>query len=253
MDDVTPVVAALKKSGFPLQTRVQHEIQKRVSEWTLATVEHPWRDPDGKDQFVDLMAYCGGVVLVIECKKAQDRSLLFLRPLGPDTTGLVESVSAWRAEKKTGASTPWGIALAGIELEPASYRAQFCVVSDTGGQRLLEQDARLVALAAEAVAQDFVGIRGTSRVSHLLPTRSFLVPVIVTTASLYTLRFQPTEVDLETGDFSNLDPKQILPIPWVRFHKTLTASGPEERTVLVVNARALPTFLDEVARGRNLA
>ena len=79
------------------------------------------------------------------------------------------------------------------------------------------------------------------------------MPVLVTTASLSTLRFQPAEVDLDTGDFIILDPKQIEPIQWVRFHKTLTASDPEERTVLVVNAAALPDFIDKIANWQRLA
>lgn len=37
MDDVTPVVAALKKSGFPLQTRSEHEITARFDAAALAS------------------------------------------------------------------------------------------------------------------------------------------------------------------------------------------------------------------------
>jgi hypothetical protein len=75
------------------------------------------------------------------------------------------------------------------------------------------------------------------------------VPVIVTTASLHTLRYKPNEVSLDTGTFSNLDPKQIEPIPWVRFHKTFTAQpGSLARTVFVVNSASLPDFLDEISR-----
>jgi hypothetical protein len=90
MSDVTPIIAALNKSGFPLQTRIEHEIQSRTpSGWRVLACEYPWTDPDGEDQFIDLVAAYGCVVLVIECKKAQDRGLLFLRPVGAETTGLV--------------------------------------------------------------------------------------------------------------------------------------------------------------------
>jgi hypothetical protein len=42
-------------------------------------------------------------------------------------------------------------------------------------------------------------------------------------------------------------------IPWVRFHKTLTAyPGSAARTVFVVNAAELPAFLDEVSRVQGL-
>jgi len=242
MDDVTAVVAALNKSGFPLQTRVEHEIQARVaSGWKLLASEHPWRDPDGQDQFVDLIASRGGVVLVIECKKAQESSLLFLRPLGGETTGIVKDVTVWHVEQKPG--TLSNITLPeDIQLEPESYRSQFCVATaTTGQQRLLEKDARLIVLAADHVATDFA--------RALLPSRSLVVPVIVTTASLFTLRFQPTEIGLDTGRFSKLDHKKIESIRWVRFHKRLAARPSNRpRTVFVVNSEALPIFL-ETSRG----
>jgi len=210
--DVTPVVAALRKSGFPLQTRIEHEIRERYANaWRLLASEHPWRDPDGRDQFIDLIANCGTVVLVVECKKAQERSLLFLRALGRETTDKVTTCTVWHFEP------PSDRAIKGLDLRPESYQAAFCVTTDTSGsQRLLEQDARPVVLATDAlIAQGFPEIH------HL--DRSFFLPVILTTASLYTLRYEPTEIRLETGSFDNLDSNKIEQIPWVRFHKTLTA------------------------------
>lgn len=69
--DIKPVVAALQSSGFPLQARVEHEIQAHGQiGWRVLASEHPWRDPDGRDQFVDLIAYCGTKFCVIECKKS---------------------------------------------------------------------------------------------------------------------------------------------------------------------------------------
>jgi hypothetical protein len=133
-------------------------------QWSLAAVEHPWRHPDGKDEFIDLLAYCGTVVLVIECKKAQERALVFLRPVGANSTGMVTSATVLQAEQNTGAGRRWGTSLVHLEeLRPESYRAQFCV-SD---QRLLEAEARLVVLAADAVAGQLDGLQ--------LPSRSFLV------------------------------------------------------------------------------
>ena len=58
MDDVTPVIAALQRSGFPMQTRVEHEIRARtVNGWRVAASEHPWIDRDAdQEQFIDLVA-----------------------------------------------------------------------------------------------------------------------------------------------------------------------------------------------------
>lgn len=72
--------------------------------------------------------------------------------------------------------------------------------------------------------------------------------MIVTTAALYTLSYDPTEVSLETGHFRNLDHERIEPVEWIRFHKSLTASATTQRTVIMVNAAALPMFLDAIAR-----
>ena len=157
-----------------------------------------------------------------------------MRPVGHVPTDLVKNFVLWRVEQREGniPNTDCG----DVAIEPASYQAQFCVSAEPhGNPRLLEQDARLVTFAAEAVDRKFLRAQ---------PRWTFLVPVILTTARLYTLRFQPDEVSLNTGEFSNLDIAQIEKIRWVRFHKTFTArSGNYPRTVFVVNAETLPAFM----------
>src|SRR5688572_11652092 len=103
MPDLDPVVAAFKKSGFPLQTRIEYEIRARYSTgWSVLASEHLWQSPDG-DEFIDLIANCNTVVLVIECKKAQERALLFLRPLDREmTTEKVTRCRIWQFEPKPG-------------------------------------------------------------------------------------------------------------------------------------------------------
>ena len=251
MDDKTQIIAALKKSGFPLQTRVEHEIQaRRATGWKLEASEYPWMDVDGRDQFIDLIACCKSellervVVLVIECKKAQERSLLFLCPFGSERTGPVTTVRTWSFVRA--ADAYWAVR-DDIAVEPASYRAAFCVTTDKdkAGQRLLEPDARLVMFAADEAVSD-------SRLSRL-PVGSLFLPIIVTSARLYTLHFQPTEIDLDTGDFGKLDPARLESIQWVRFHKTFTARGDgTPRTIFVVSSGALPSFLDEISRWQGI-
>lgn len=242
VEDMTSIVAALKKSGFPLQTRVELEIDVQATRgWRLLASEHPWRDPDGRDQFIDLIASCRSVVLVIECKKAEERALLFLRPISREPSDLVKDVTFWHIEQNQGAGKAFGSALRDEKLDPVSYRARFCVATDKSGQRLLEHEARSVVLASDAMVDQFPGAK--------LPSRSFVLPVIVTTSPLFTLCYQPIEISLESGTFTNLDTKNIEAIQWIRFHKTLTAApGALPRTVFVVHSAALPTFLDEVGR-----
>jgi hypothetical protein len=178
MDDVTPIVAALKKSGFPLQTRIEHEIRARyASGWKVLASGHPWRSGDG-DQFIDLIANCGTVVLVVESKKAQERSL-FLRPFR-ETTGKVRTCTVWHFEPSRRAGSSYGIDIMDIDLEPASYRAAFCVSTDKSSRRLLEQDARLVVSAADVLVEQFT-------IAHQL-RRSFFLPAIVTTTTSWTRR-----------------------------------------------------------------
>jgi len=89
------------------------------------------------------------------------------------------------------------------------------------------------------------------RLGNSSACRSFFLPVLITTAPLYTLRYEPTEIPLETGSYDTLDPKEIEQIPWVRFHKTLTADAASgARTVFVVNSAAVPMFLDEISRAQ---
>ena len=180
-------------------------------------------------------------MLVVECKKAQERSLLFLRPVGRDT-GKVSTCTVWHFEPQS-AGASFGVDMKNIDLAPSSYRAEFCVPTDQSNQRLLEKDARLVALAAQVLVDQF------SKAHQL--SRSFYIPAIVTTATLYTLRYEPSEIRLETGSFDKLDTKRIEQIRWVRFHKTFRV-GDSARTVFVVNAAAVPKFLDEISRAQGL-
>jgi hypothetical protein len=131
-------------------------------------------------------------------------------------------------------------------LWPTSRCSEFCVVSTSKSgkdQRLLERDASLVVGATDAFAQDFRERLGA--VLKLSPPRLFL-PVIVTNAKIYTARYKPSEVSLETGAFQEA-PKEIEKEPWVRFFKAFTSGGRPElgfRSVFVVNATSLREFLD---------
>jgi hypothetical protein len=84
-----------------------------------------------------------------------------------------------------------------------------------------------------------------------LPIDSQLVlPVIVTNAPLYSVRYQPSEVSLETGEFAEL-PREIERERWVRFRKSFTADTRfeiAERSVFVVNATHFRDFLKQLQR-----
>jgi hypothetical protein len=76
------------------------------------------------------------------------------------------------------------------------------------------------------------------------------VPVLITNAKLYTVRYKATEVPLDTGRIPAL-PADAREVEWLRFQKAFTSSLlPEgDRSVFVVYAPSFPRFLQYVAAG----
>ena len=72
-----------------------------------------------------------------------------------------------------------------------------------------------------------------------------LLPVIVTNAEIYTARYEPTKVSLETGEFKE-EPEDLESPPWVRFYKSFTADSVGHRSVFVVNATSFGGFLEKL-------
>jgi len=212
-DDLATVIEALRKSGFPFQTRVAWEIRAQARHgWSVITSEHAWQDRAGDDQFIDLVARWGDYMLLIECKKGQERAMTFLRPLGYSMTGMVDTFACFMVEIDDVRLKRWRSSHRGdIRINPASHVSELCVYStDKSGraQRLLERDARLLALAADRFAE--VGPR-----DHFA-SRTLLVPVIVTTAPLYTLEYRPDEISPVSASFLLMR----------AFHERLPALGP---------------------------
>src|SRR5262245_6349389 len=74
------VINSLNSSGFPFQTAVE-DVIAHADDCGVQWSEYLWRDRDGKDQFLDLVAIAGKFVLAIECKKTkQDVGWTFLQP-----------------------------------------------------------------------------------------------------------------------------------------------------------------------------
>ena len=239
-----PVASALQSSGFPFQTAVAHVIRSAPG-WSVHASEYPWQPPGGDGQFLDLIATNGALFLTVECKKTRKEILTFLRPVGHAHTGQLEEFRCLRAEQIRDATRRVEVFCEDWALDPSSTAAEFCVVSTSESgrdQRLLERDASLLVRATEGFAQDF---RDSFRPeSELSPTCLFL-PVIVTNAPIYTARYKPDAVSLESGEFPEL-PKEIGTAPYVRFCKAfLSDFGRDlgDRSVFVVSATSLSEFL----------
>jgi hypothetical protein len=242
------VLGALKGSGFPFQTAVAHVVKTMGPPWRLIASEYPWESADG-EEFLDLIATNDTLFLTIECKKTRKEILTFLRPLGLGSTGNVLNFRCLRAQR-TQVSEPqveiyceeWG-------LHPITHSSEFCIVSTSESgrdQRLLERDAKLLISGTDAYADDF---RARATRETNVSQACLFVPVVVTNAPIYTTRYGPHEVSLETGEFSEL-PKETELVRGVRFRKAFTSRGQLEdmgdRSVFVVNASSFSTFLSDL-------
>jgi hypothetical protein len=70
------VVAALKKSGFPFQTAVQHVIETAPG-WRVHEAEYGWETSTGETRYLDLIATNGTIYLTVECKKTAKEKLIY--------------------------------------------------------------------------------------------------------------------------------------------------------------------------------
>ena len=90
----------------------------------------------------------------------------------------------------------------------------------------------------------------------MLNHRSFLIPVIVTTAQIKVCQFNPDNISIEEGYLSDAS---FDTVPFIRFRKSLSTNLPSnkrpdnlvvahnlnDRTILIVNAMGLTEFLRE--------
>ena len=244
-----PVLDALKGSGFPFQTAVAHVIECS-KEWYVDATEYPWRGPEHADRFLDIVALGKELLLAIECKKSAKENWTFLLPLGGESsTGQVEDFRCLNVvEYEPGRATlmvrheTWNV-------WPPSPSSEFCIIGSggSGSQRLLERDASLLIGATEALARD---VKEYHHHKHALPCPFLVIPVIVTNAPLFTARYEPTEVSLDSGEFGDR-PSEMKSVSFIRFAKTLIAGQGRDvgyRSIFVVNATQLPKFLTALAK-----
>jgi hypothetical protein len=123
-------------------------------------------------------------------------------------------------------------------------------VSDSGSrkdERLLEKDAAALVRGTDACARDFRSRTQTEAVS----SHCLFVPVIVTTAELYTVPYSPgDDISPETGEFRKGYPKDLQSLRWARFRKAFTSEAGRDfgdQTIFVVRATAFDEFLQAIA------
>jgi hypothetical protein len=147
-----------------------------------------------------------------------------------------------------------------FSLTPASLEASFCVM-ETGGKkdsRILEGLAGELLLSMEQLAIQETNLRRPYLEGRNHSSQHMLyLPVIVTTATLQTMNFNPSDIDIADGKITQ---STVSEVEFIRFRKNLASNveyeklrmvtlkdlnRENERSVLVVQAETFISFLSK--------
>ncbi|MDO8847255.1 MAG: hypothetical protein Q7W51_02555 [Coriobacteriia bacterium] len=254
----------INSSGFPLQIGLAHAINASCHKhgWHVLHTEHGWLNPDtGESGFIDLVVenQAGTVVLNVECKRPQDATWQFLVPAPDD--GPEGRAKFWASYiSRAGARTfDW----LDLQLRPVSYESAFCVVAgqDSKSRPMLERVAAQVVESTAALARE----EALLLEQQDSPTLRTYFNVIATTAKLEVCKFDPADVDLDTG---TIDAASSEEVQFIRFRKQLsprpilperlsgwgfgTLARAKENTVLVVQASSFLDFIERIHLDPNI-
>lgn len=246
----------INQSGFPLQIALAQQVATTSTErgWKVKYTEYAWKNPkDGHEGFIDIVLEdaSGAGALVLECKRALDASWAFLLP-DPKRANR-RHVKAWLTWSGGRKSRYFG--WHDITLSPSTPQSQFCVVrgQDPKSVPMLERVAGELVSATEALA-----VEESKYLNKSPENLRAYVSIIVTTATLYVVQFDPASISLDTGKIPN---GQASEVPAVRFRKQLSVHAPDleaghhedshavsfarEHTVFIVNAAHFMDFLEQ--------
>jgi hypothetical protein len=261
------ILAAANRTGYPLQAAI--ESVARAGEAThrcsFLSREHLWHDPDTREpHFIDLVL--GGqrvdrlrgivvrVRLVMECKRL-DGYWTFPIPNHPATPP-ASRIRAYSVSPDH-LSKPPSWRTYGFGPERVQH-VEYCALSNRSGgsdqqdSRTIEPWATELIASCQALAQQELLSRGSD---PDLPTIAYF-PVLVTTASLHTLSFDPSTVTLEDGKIPPPPLSAPADVNWVVLSKDLGfeplginplepgrfSSRPRQH-VFVVQAQLIDAFL----------
>ena len=244
----------VNSSGFPLQLRIQHEIEKtkNMHGWEVCSIEHPWQNMEaGTQGYVDLVLLdrYGTQFLVLECKRVRDAKWVFLIPSNESKQR--KHAKAWVSDIQ---NEKRRLGWFDLTLSPSSPEAGFCVIrgQDKDSKPMMERIASDLIDATESIALEAIRYEKPEEPTFL----KICSPVIVTTAEIVVCRFDPSDISMENGEICN---SQFETVPLVRFRKSLTTRLPsdlnpnnladanraKERTVFIVNASKFVNVLVE--------
>lgn len=252
-------ISSANASGFPLQIATVTAINKS-QHWRVVVEEHPWRTEGGSQGYIDIIAASRKRnppldFLIIECKRVRQTGWIFLVPKDPAPVRRQAKLWGSHMGNTVWRKYDWD----NLPSDPATYQSEYCAIpgQDQGRMNLLERTASELIDSVEALAaqekelQDRRGAKDFARI---------YVPILVTTAKLFVASFDPASISLAEG----ILPKETTTeeVPYVRFFKGLGTykgqlngeniqelHGWNQRTVFIVNAEKLPSFLDEFEVG----
>lgn len=186
----------VNSSGFPLQIGIEHLVNSTTSShgWKVRYKEHSWKNADTQSSgFIDIVLsdQYGTSVMVVECKRVQNSSWIFLLP--SERQAQRRHARAWvsRLDNQEAKFFDW----TDIAAYPTTPESQFCVVpgQDNKSRPMLERVASQLVEATEALADEDY---------HLNTQHNFIriyINIIITTAEIHLCRFDPDSISIETG------------------------------------------------------
>ncbi len=248
---------AVNASGYPFQLAVEEQVRATGEKhgWDVETTEHPWRRGESAG-FIDLVLKhtTTRTRLVIECKRFQHTSWVFLVPKRQLSLQRRIKLQWTNFGVDVRTSTGWF----DFGFRPESHEASFCVVESTKQTQAnrVETIARELLDSVEGLAMEQASIepRGDWDASGV-NRQNLFIPTILTTANLVVCHLDPESVELDDGI---LRQQRFEKVGLVRFRKSLTTEfregyAPRDieegyqdrvRTILIVNSGHLLDFLE---------
>jgi hypothetical protein len=250
------LLRVINGSGFPLQIALQNAVETAAPGWKVSHREHAWSNPSsGQSGFIDFVVRSDETSdsVVVECKRVQNASWLFLGHTGsPKPT---EVFNTW-ATVFPEARPPY-FGWVDLRVPLSSPEAQFCCIrgqSSNDKNTFLEKIAAELVASTEALATEEREYRNDGRESCRL-----YFNVIVTTASLYFAEFSKESLNLEDGTVENAKfhkvpyvrvrkqfSMQVKPLTQEDFHSRYDPDIRRENSIFVVEAVHFIKFLQEL-------
>jgi hypothetical protein len=252
----TELLRVINGSGFPLQIALQNAVEAEAPGWRISHREHAWSNTsDDRSGFIDFVVQNVETSdsVVVECKRVQDASWLFLGHTGsPKAT---EVFNTWATVFPEARAPYFG--WVDLRVPLPTPEAQFCCVrgqTSNDKNTFLERLAAELVSSTEALAAEEREYRDDSRESCRL-----YFNVIVTTASLHFAEFDKQSLNLHDGI---LEKATFHQVPYVRvrkqfstkprplspkdFHSHRDPDTLRENSVFVVEASSFTKFLHEL-------